>query len=222
MPQTETWWQSQTFKALVLYFVTMVANAVARRWGYALATEEIAGLTVTVVGFIMGRQYKQGKLLDNEIHPLQVLPPSMIYVPPPMPLPVPAKDAPPSASTYKPVVGLLLACSLLVSGSGCAWWQSQPKLRADLSACATGVVVGEVEALMGEAAKVMQGAPATWDAHLDQLVARGGQAALCAIMALADALAGGTGGTETDPLADYDRATRAAYLRIFARGAALR
>lgn len=116
----------------------------------------------------------------------------------------------------------LLVVGSLVGNSGCAWWTSQPKLRADLSACATGVVVGEVEALMGEAAKAIQSQPQDWDAHLDALLARGGQAALCAVLALADALSSGTGGSQTDPLGDYDRAIRAAYLREWARGAEAR
>jgi len=118
----------------------------------------------------------------------------------------------------------VLLAALLVgtvtSASGCAWWRGQPKLQADLSACASTAVVGEVEALMGEAAQALQSNPVDWDRHLDQLVARGGQAALCAILALADALSGGTGGSQTDPLGDYDRALRAAYLRTYARGVA--
>lgn len=118
------------------------------------------------------------------------------------------------------VVVALLLVGTVTSASGCAWWQKQHELKADLSACATGVVVGEVEALMGEAAQAIQQNPVDWDRHLDQLVARGGQAALCAILALADALSGGTGGSQTDPLGDYDRATRAAYLRAYARGVA--
>lgn len=128
---------------------------------------------------------------------------------------------PPSGVVSGLVVPLLLLAAL-TSASGCAWWQSQPKLRADLSACATGVVVGEVEALMGEAATALQQHPNDWDAHLDALLARGGQAALCAVLALADALSSGTGGSQTDPLGDYDRALRAAYLREWARGAEAR
>lgn len=116
----------------------------------------------------------------------------------------------------------LLVAGSLVTSSGCAWFQGQPKLRADLSACATTVVVGEVEALMGEAATALQQHPNDWDAHLDALLARGGQAALCAVLALADALSSGTGGSQTDPLGDYDRALRAAYLRTYARGVAAR
>lgn len=120
------------------------------------------------------------------------------------------------------IVVALLLVGTVTSASGCAWWRGQHELQADLSACATGVVVGEVEALMGEAAQALQYSPVDWDRHLDQLVARGGQAALCAILALADALAGGTGGSQTDPLGDYDRALRAAYLRTYARGVAAR
>lgn len=118
------------------------------------------------------------------------------------------------------VVVALLLVGTVTSASGCAWWRGQHDLRADLSACASTAVVGEVEALMGEAATAIQQNPVDWDRHLDQLVARGGQAALCAILALADALSGGTGGSQTDPLGDYDRATRAAYLRAYARGVA--
>lgn len=118
------------------------------------------------------------------------------------------------------VVVALLLLGTVTSASGCAWWQKQTDLKADLSACASTAVVGEVEALMGEAAAAIQSSPVDWDKHLDQLVARGGQAALCAIIALADALSGGTGGSATDPLGDYDRATRAAYLRAYARGVA--
>ena len=118
------------------------------------------------------------------------------------------------------VVVALLLLGAVTSSSGCAWWKAQHELKADLSACASTAVVGEVEALMGEAAAAIQSSPVDWDRHLDQLVARGGQAALCAILALADALSGGTGGSQTDPLGDYDRATRAAYLRAYARGVA--
>jgi hypothetical protein len=129
-------------------------------------------------------------------------------------------EAPKSPSGVARVLVPLLLLATLTSASGCAWWQKQHELQADLSACATGVVVSEVEALMGEAATALQQNPVDWDRHLDQLVARGGQAALCAILALADALSGGTGGSQTDPLGDYDRATRAAYLRAYARGVA--
>lgn len=130
-------------------------------------------------------------------------------------------DAPkPTASGTAKVLTALLLVGTVTSASGCAWWQARPKLQADLSACATGVVVSEVEALMGEAATALQSSPVDWDKHLDALVARGGQAALCAILALADALAGGTGGSQTDPLGDYDRAMRAAYLRTYARSVA--
>ena len=117
------------------------------------------------------------------------------------------------------IVVALLLVGTVTSASGCAWWRSKPQLQADLSACATGVVVSEVEALMGEAATALQQNPVDWDRHLDALVAKGGQAALCAILALADALSGGTGGSQTDPRGDYDRAMRAAYLRTYARGA---
>jgi disulfide bond formation protein DsbB len=120
------------------------------------------------------------------------------------------------------VVVALLLVGTVTSASGCAWLAKQADLKADLSACASTAVVGEVEALMGEAATALQSSPVDWDRHLDQLVARGGQAALCAILALADALSGGTGGSQTDPLGDYDRALRAAYLRTYARGVAAR
>ena len=207
----ESIWQSQTFKSLVLYVCVLVANAVARKWGVSLDASELAGFTVALVAFIAGRQFKQAKMLEQEIHPLQVAATENAK-----PADAPIASTP---SVFKTLVPLMLVASMLTM-PGCAWWQSQPKLRADLSACATGVVVGEVELLMGEAAKVMQQQPATWDASLEKMVLRAGQAGLCAIMALADALTSGTGGSETDPLGDYDRATQAAYLRAFARSAA--
>lgn len=119
-------------------------------------------------------------------------------------------------------VGILLLVAVTVTASSCAWLQQRPKLVADLGACATGAISSEVEALMGEAATALQSSPVDWDAHLDKLVAKGGQAALCAIMALADALVSGSGGSQTDPLGDYDRAMRAAYLRTFAKAAEAR
>lgn len=219
----ENWWQSQTFRAFVLYLVTMIANAVARKWGYSLNAEEIAGLTVALVGFIAGRQYKQAKLLDNDAHPVQRQAAPVVTALSQSPVETPEQKAlsdsiAAAPAGYKIVVPVLLLA--LLSSSGCAWWQKQTDLKADLSACASTAVVGEVEALMGEAAQAIQQSPVDWDRHLDQLVARGGQAALCAILALADALSSGTGGSQTDPLGDYDRATRAAYLRAYARGVA--
>lgn len=117
-------------------------------------------------------------------------------------------------------VSILLLVAVTVTGTSCAWLQQRPKLVADLGACTSTAASGEVQALMGEAVTAMQQRPVDWDAHLAALVANGGQAAICAIMALADALVSGTGGSETDPLGDYDRATQAAYLRAFARSAA--
>jgi hypothetical protein len=65
MPSTDTpIWKSQTFIALVLYLVTMICNAISRKWGVELNATEIAGFTVAVVGFIAGRQYKQAKLIE--------------------------------------------------------------------------------------------------------------------------------------------------------------
>ena len=130
-------------------------------------------------------------------------------------------DAPkPTASGTAKVLTALLLVGTVTSASGCAWWSSQPQFRADIAGCATGVVMSEVEALMGEVSVAMQGNPVDWDKHLDKLILRAPQAGLCAILALADALSGGTGGSQTDPLGDYDRALRAAYLRTYARGVA--
>lgn len=186
--QTESWWQSQTFKALVLYVATMVANAVARRWGYSLNTEEIAGLTVTVVGFIMGRQYKQGKLLDNEIHPLQVLPPA------------PPEPAPSAPSKIAPVVGLLLACALLLPATGCTGLRVRPDLGSKTVDCVGSALVSlapEAAAALPKVAEAIQGGSADWQPLLDKAMVTGGMAAWCALMALLHSIeVGGNGGGE--------------------------
>lgn len=58
---------SGTFKALLLYVVTLIADAVGKKYGYGLNAESIAGLTASVVAFIAGRQYKTTKIETEKI-----------------------------------------------------------------------------------------------------------------------------------------------------------
>jgi hypothetical protein len=64
----------------------------------------------------------------------------------------------------------------------------------------------------------MTGAPADWQGQLDQLVVRSGEAAVCAIAALIQALQSGSGGSEINPVEVYERQQRAAYLQAYLRG----
>lgn len=156
----EKWWQSQTFRALVLYFVTMIANAVARRWGYSLNTEEIAGLTVTLVGFIVGRQYKQGKLLDNEVHPIQ--------------LPAHIRDPEPSKPSGIKTVAPLILILCLPALSGCALF-NRVGHTAELAApkvldCAGTSAAKYLPALLGEVATVIATALITKDVKIENVI----------------------------------------------------
>lgn len=201
--EAEKWWDSQTFKTLVVYFFTLVLNAVARKYGpISLDINELAALTVAVVGFIAGRQWKQGKMLDNGIHPAQVL-----YT---------EKEAPKPSGVAKSALPLLLVLCLPAL-SGCAWWQSQTKLQADLKTCVGTTISGEVNALLGEVIVITKKQPVDWDAHLAAFLAKAGQAGICAVLALADALESGTGGTEVDPAEIDLRAQQAAYLRLYVK-----
>ena len=201
-------WVATNQGGAVLALVAAAAQAVAAA-AVLPGPHTVVGVLLVAVPVFMANEvvFQAAKKLGID---LSVDPPAQFDAP-----------KPPAAGTAKVLTALLLV-GTVTSASGCAWWAKQNELKADLSACASTVVVGEVEALMGEAATALQSSPVDWDRHLDQLVARGGQAALCAILALADALSGGTGGSQTDPLGDYDRALRAAYLRTYARGVAAR
>lgn len=53
---------SQTFKVLLGYVFGLICDAVAKRYGYGLNAEALAGITATVIAFIAGRQFKSSKI----------------------------------------------------------------------------------------------------------------------------------------------------------------
>jgi len=90
------------------------------------------------------------------------------------------------------VVGLL---GLSVLGtSACVHW-NKPKLEAGLKQCAAGFVDAEVQGILPDVLKAIQGDKADWQAQLDQVLMRGGMAAICALGVVISTLESGTGGT---------------------------
>lgn len=59
---------SQTFKVLLGYIFGLICDAIAKKYGYGLNSEALAGLTATVIAFIAGRQYKSAQIEAAAIH----------------------------------------------------------------------------------------------------------------------------------------------------------
>lgn len=89
------------------------------------------------------------------------------------------------------VVPVLLVAALATSG--CAWLT---RARPALAECGSSALAGAVDAALPDVAIALAGGEADWQGALDGVVARLGQAALCALAALVDALEGGAGGSE--------------------------
>lgn len=90
---------------------------------------------------------------------------------------------------------ILIVGGMLLFTPGCATLQ-RPKVQKDLQACAAGFVTSEVQAVMPDVAKAIQGGTADWQGQLDGVVARAGGAAICALVVLLESLESGTGGGE--------------------------
>lgn len=123
-----------------------------------------------------------------------------------------------SPGLRRQVVVLLMAGALVTSGSGCAWWKSHPTFQASLQRCAGKVVSADTAtALLPEVVKAVSGKPVDWQPSLDALVMKSGEAAICAIVALVEALASGQGGSAVSLPEQYDREAKAAFLRAYLR-----
>lgn len=55
----KAWYESQSFRALLVFVVGLVANAVGRKFGFSLNTEEIVAFAVTVAAFIAKRGWER-------------------------------------------------------------------------------------------------------------------------------------------------------------------
>ena len=52
---------SDAVKMLITFVLTMVANLVAKKTGVELDVEETAGLVATIIAFVLGKKYLEGK-----------------------------------------------------------------------------------------------------------------------------------------------------------------
>lgn len=119
-----------------------------------------------------------------------------------------------SPGLRKPLVALLMVGTLGLGG--CAWWRARPTFQERLLECATKDLAADVAARVPEVVAALKGEPVDWQPALDALLLRAGAAGWCAIVALAQALESGEGGTTVDVGGLERRAEKAAFLRLYA------
>lgn len=52
------WYEDKPFQSILLFVLTLVANAVSRKFGFSLNVEEVAALATTVLGFVLANKWK--------------------------------------------------------------------------------------------------------------------------------------------------------------------
>lgn len=56
------WWEDKAVKMVLLFLVTLMVNAIGRKFEVSLNVEEIVALALSILGFIFGHKYKSGML----------------------------------------------------------------------------------------------------------------------------------------------------------------
>lgn len=56
--QPSPWYKDKPFQTILLFVLTLVANAVGRKFGFELNVEEIAALATAIIGFIVANKWK--------------------------------------------------------------------------------------------------------------------------------------------------------------------
>lgn len=62
VPANTPWFEDKSVHAVLTFLVTLVANAIGRKFGFSLNIEEIVSLAAVVIGFIAGHKWKTAQV----------------------------------------------------------------------------------------------------------------------------------------------------------------